>query len=146
LDKLYAAAGEVLSNEKLTNWMLKAIKYYYMPLKGIGLGGIVVELTADLIRLPKELFDTIAGFKASAAAGSAAACATTTQDPDINEATPDAVARYFPALTGQHYSPHVTIGVGTIDYLDALLAAPFPPSRSHLSERPSTSSAITVLR
>ncbi len=29
-------------------------------------------------------------------------------------------------LRGEHYSPHVTIGVGTVDYLNALLAAPFP--------------------
>jgi hypothetical protein len=52
--------------------------------------------------------------------------ATTRQDPEINQATLDAVATYFPAHTGEHYSPHVTIGVGTVDYLNALLAAPFP--------------------
>jgi hypothetical protein len=126
LDKLYAATGEVLANEKVTSWKLKAFKYYYMLLKGIGLGGILVEPTADLIRLQKELFDTIAPFKAPATDGSAAAYATTPQDTDINQATLDAVATYFPAHTGEHYSPHVTIGVGTIDYLDALLAAPFP--------------------
>ena len=126
LDKLYAAASEVLASEKVRSWKLKAIKYYYMPLKGIGLGGIVIEPTADLIRLQKELFDTIAPFKAPASAGSAAAFATTPQDPEINQATLDAVATYFPGHTGEHYSPHVTIGVGTTDYLDALLAAPFP--------------------
>jgi hypothetical protein len=38
----------------------------------------------------------------------------------------DAVATYFAAHRGEHYTPHVTIGVGTIPYLDALLAAPFP--------------------
>jgi hypothetical protein len=126
LDKLYTAAGDVLANEKVKSWKLKAFKYYYMPMKGIGLGGIVVEPTADLIRLQKELFDTIAPFKAPASAGSSAAYATTPQDPGINQATLDAVATYFPAHTGEHYSPHVTIGVGTVEYLDALLAAPFP--------------------
>jgi hypothetical protein len=126
LDQLYLAAGKVLANEKVTSWKLNAFKYYYMPLKGIGLGGIVVEPTADLIRLQKELFDTIAPFAAPASAGSAAAYATTPQDTEINQATLDAVATYFPAHTGEHYSPHVTIGVGTIDYLDALLAGPFP--------------------
>jgi hypothetical protein len=126
LDKLFEAAGRVLAGEKVTNWKLNAFKYYYMPLKGIGLGGILVEPTADLVRLQKELFDTIAPFAAPAGSGSAAAYATTPQDPDINQATLDAVATYFPAHTGEHYSPHVTIGVGTIDYLDALLAAPFP--------------------
>jgi hypothetical protein len=28
--------------------------------------------------------------------------------------------------SGEHYSPHVTIGVGTVDYLNALVSAPFP--------------------
>jgi hypothetical protein len=126
LGQIYLAAGKVLANENVTNWELTAFKYYYMPLKGIGLGGIVVKPTADLIGLQKELFEAIAPFAAPASAGSAAAYATTPEDAEINQGTLDAVATYFPAHTGEHYSPHVTIGVGTVDYLDALLAAPFP--------------------
>jgi hypothetical protein len=126
LDQLFAAAGEVLSKEKVTSWKLKAFKYYYMPLKDIGLAGIVVEPTADLVRLQMELIDTIAPFRSPAREGTAAAYATTPRDPEINQATLDAVATYFPGHTGEHYSPHVTIGVGTVDYLNALLAAPFP--------------------
>jgi len=42
LNELFTAAGKVLSKEKVTTWKLKAFKYYYMPLKEIGLGGIVV--------------------------------------------------------------------------------------------------------
>jgi hypothetical protein len=126
LDKLYAAVGKVLVNEKVMSWKLKAFKYYYMPLKKIGLGGIVVEPTADLVRLQKELIDTIEPFRAPFSARSAAAYVTTLQDPDINQAALDAVVTYFPSHTGEHYSPHVTIGVGMVDYLDALLAAPFP--------------------
>jgi hypothetical protein len=38
----------------------------------------------------------------------------------------NAVATYFSEHSGEHYNPHVTIGVGTIVYLNALLAAPFP--------------------
>jgi hypothetical protein len=126
LDKLFAAAGEVLSKENVTNWKLKAFKYYYMPLKNIGLAGIVVEPTVELIQLQTELIETIAPFRAPASEGSAAAYATNAEDPEINQATLDAVATYFPGHTGEHYSPHVTIGVGTVDYLNALLAAPFP--------------------
>src|SRR5208282_2665173 len=56
LDELFAAAGKVLASEKVMSWKLKAFKYYYIPLKAIGLGGILVEPTADLIRLQQELF------------------------------------------------------------------------------------------
>ena len=124
LDKVYAAAGKVLASEKVMSWKLKAFKYYYIPLKEIGLGGIVVEPTADLVRLQKKLIDTLAPFMSPT--GTAAAYATTPDDPDINQATLNAVATYLSEHTGEHYSPHVTIGVGTVDYLNALLAAPFP--------------------
>jgi hypothetical protein len=126
LDKIYTAAGKVLASEKVTSWKLKAIKYYYIPLKEIGLGGIVVEPTADLIRLQKELIDATAPFMAPASSGTAAAFVTTPEEPEINQPTIDAVATYLSGHTGEHYSPHVTIGVGTVEYLDALLAAPFP--------------------
>jgi hypothetical protein len=125
LEKVYAATAKVLASEKVTSWKLTAIKYYYMPLKEVGLGGIVVQPTADMIRLQKEFIDALTSFMAPASAGSVAAFATTPQDPDINQATLDAVATYFSGHTGEHYSPHVTIGVGTVDYLNALLAAPF---------------------
>jgi hypothetical protein len=45
---------------------------------------------------------------------------------DNKLATLDAVATYLGGHTGEHYFPQVTIGVGTVEYLDALLAAPFP--------------------
>jgi hypothetical protein len=124
LDKTYAALEKVLATEKVLSWKMKAFKYYYMPLKEIGLGGIVVEPTADMIRLQKKLIDALTQFMSPT--GSAAAFATTAADPVINEATLNAVATYFSQHTGEHYSPHVTIGVGTVDYLNALLAAPFP--------------------
>jgi hypothetical protein len=65
-------------------------------------------------------------WRGSSRAGTAAAFKTTAHDPDINQPTIDAVATYFAEHRGEHYSPHVTIGVGTIDYLNALVAAPFP--------------------
>ena len=126
LDEVFAGASKVLAGEKVMSWKLKAFKYYYIPLKEIGLGGILVQPTPDLIRLQDELFDAIGKFMAPGSSGTAAAFMTTPQSPDINQATLDAVATYLSEHTGEHYSPHVTIGVGTAKYLDRLLAAPFP--------------------
>src|SRR5271154_2105234 len=126
LEKVYAAVAKVLASEAVKSWKVTAFKYYYIPLKEIGLGGILVQPTADMIRLQDELFAAIGKFMAPGSSGTAAAFMTTPQSPDINQATLDAVATYFAAHRGEHYSPHVTIGVGTIDYLNALLAAPFP--------------------
>jgi hypothetical protein len=123
LEKIYSTAAEVLATEKILSWKMKAFKYYYIPLKAIGLGGIVVEPTPDMVRLQKKLIDALEPFMSPT--GSDAAYAKTPSAPEINQATLDAVATYLSEHTGEHYSPHVTIGVGTAEYLDALLAAPF---------------------
>ena len=123
LDKVYAAAGKVLADEKVTSWKLKGFKYYYIPWKDIGLGGIVVEPTDDLLRLQQELIDAVAPFTEKT--GTAAAFVTTPEDPGINQPTIDYVAAFVPEATGKKFNPHVTIGVAPQDYLKEMLAEPF---------------------
>ena len=83
LDEMFAAASKVLASEKVMSWKLKAFQYHYIPLKEIGLGGILVEPTADLIRLQDKLFEAIGKFWAPASSGNAAAFRTTPEDPNI---------------------------------------------------------------
>jgi hypothetical protein len=123
LDKVYAAAGQVLTDEKVTSWKLKAFKYYYIPWKDIGLAGIVVEPTDDLLRLQQELIEAVAPFTEKT--GTAAAYVITPEDPDINQPTIDYVATFVPKETGKKFNPHVTIGIGPQDYLKEMLAEPF---------------------
>jgi hypothetical protein len=73
LDEISAAASKVLASEKVMSWKLTAFKYYYIPMKEIGLGGILVQPTPDLIRLQGELFDAIGKFMAPGSSGTAAA-------------------------------------------------------------------------
>lgn len=123
LDKVFAAAAQVFAKEDPTSWKLKALKYYYIPDKSIGLAGIVIEPTPDLLRLQKELIDAVTPF--TAPTGTAAAYVTTPQDPDIVAPLIEYVRVFVPDHSGDHYSPHVTTGIGTIEDLDALLAKPF---------------------
>jgi hypothetical protein len=95
LDDVFAAASKVLASEPITSWKLKAFKYYYIPLKEIGLGGILVEPTTDLIRLQEELFEAIGKYFAPASSGTVPAFATTPANPEINQPTINAVATYF---------------------------------------------------
>jgi hypothetical protein len=125
LPKIHDAVQKTLGTEQVLSWKMQAVKYYYLPLPPIGLGGIVIQPTAGMIRLQKKLIDALAQYLSPT--GSAAAFATTAADPTINEATLHAVGTYFSEHTGEHYNPHVTIGVGTVEYLDALLAGPFAP-------------------
>src|ERR1700735_965225 len=57
LPTIYAATEKVLAQEKYTDWKLTAFKYYYIPAGPIGLAGIVVEPTTDLLRLQQAIID-----------------------------------------------------------------------------------------
>ena len=102
---------------------LKAVKYYYAPDKELGVAGIVVEPTQELLDLQQRLIDAVAPFTVEA--GTAAAFVTTPQDPDINQLTIDYVAAFVPEASGNHFNPHVTVGVATKKYLEEMLAEPF---------------------
>jgi acid phosphatase (class A) len=124
LDKAYAAAGNVLINKKITDWKLKAFKYYYIPDKDIGVAGIVIEPTADLLKLQQELIEAVAPYTVNT--GTTDAFASTPENPDIQPpAMLDYVAAFVPKYSGKHFNPHVTIGVASQDYLKGMLAEPF---------------------
>ena len=123
LDKVYEAVGKVLAEEKPTTWKLKAYKYYYIPWKDIGLAGIVIEPTDDLIRYQQKLIDAVAPFTVKT--GTASAFVTTKEDPEINQPTIDYVATFVPDATGKKFNPHVTIGLASQDYLKKMLDAKF---------------------
>jgi hypothetical protein len=123
LDKVYEAVGKVLAEEKPTSWKLKAYKYYYIPWKDLGLAGIVIEPTADLLRYQKKLIDAVAPFTEKT--GTAAAFATTEEDPEINQPTINYVAAFVPDETGERFNPHVTIGLAPEEYLKGLLDEKF---------------------
>jgi len=123
LDEVYEAVGKVLAEEKPSTWKLKAYKYYYLPWKDVGLAGIVIEPTDDLIRYQKKLIDTVEPFTVKT--GDAAAFVTTKEDPDINQPTIDYVATYVPDQTGKKFNPHVTIGLAPQDYLKKMLEEKF---------------------
>jgi hypothetical protein len=122
LPKVYDIADKVLAKEDYTTWKLTAFKYYYIPMGPTGLGGIVVKPTPDLLRLQQELIDAVAPYTVKTA--TAAAFYTTPAEPDINPSVIDYIAGFM-NHTGENFSPHVTIGVGTKDFLDAMLAKPF---------------------
>lgn len=123
LDKIYAAVGKVLAEEKPAAWKLKAYKYYFLSWNDIGLAGIVIEPTGDLIRYQQKLLAAVEPFTVKT--GTAAAFVTTKEEPDINQPTLDYVAAFVPEETGKKFNPHVTIGVAPQDYLKKLLEEKF---------------------
>jgi 2'-5' RNA ligase len=123
LDKIYAAANAVLAKEKPTAWMLKATKFYYIPSPPVGLAGIVVEPTEDLHRLQDELITAIEPY--TVRTGTPAAFFSDEGGRDIQNELIDYVTNFVTDAAGKRFNPHVTIGVGMVDYLDRMLAEPF---------------------
>jgi 2'-5' RNA ligase superfamily len=123
LDRIYETVGKVLAGEKPAAWKLKAYKYYYIPWKDIGLAGIVIEPTDDLINFQQKLIDAVAPY--TERTGTAAAFVTTKEDLDINQPTIDYVGSYVPNQTGKKFNPHVSIGLASQDYLKNMLEEKF---------------------
>ena len=102
---------------------MTAFKCYYVPLGPVGLAGIVAEPTPDLLRLQQELIGAAGPYTVRTA--TAAAFYTTPAEPDISQAVIDYIAAAPANITGKNFSLHVTIGLGTTEFLDVMLAAPF---------------------
>lgn len=123
LDKVFDAVGDVLAGEKPATWRLTAYRYYFIPWKEIGLAGIVIRPTPDLIRFQQKLVKALARFEVKM--GTAAAFVTTKDDPDINQPTLDYVEDFVPHETGKKFNPHVTIGIAPQEYLKQMLDEKF---------------------
>lgn len=125
LEKVYAAISRAVVAENPSSWQLKAYKYYYIPAGPIGLAGIVVEVTDDLLRLQQKIVDAVAPF--SVATATADAFFKLPSEPPLHEVPflIQYVGAFVPEHSGKNFMPHVTVGVGLKAFLDAMLAAPF---------------------
>lgn len=125
LDKVYAAAGEVLARANVTAMRLEAFKYYYVPTQDLGLSGIVAKPTPELLELQADIIAAVAPFTVET--GDSSAFFTTPDDPSIDPFLIQYVSTFVPKNSGEHFSPHVSTGLAPQTYLDKLLAEPFEP-------------------
>src|SRR5271170_696944 len=128
LPKVYATADKVIAKANPTSFKLTAYKYDHigeakMGDEIVGVGNILVKPTPELLKLQQELADAIKPFEATT--GTKAAFVTTPQAPNISDALIHYVAVFVPEHSGDHYVPHVSIGVGTIDFLTTFSSKPF---------------------
>jgi hypothetical protein len=122
LDKVYAAVGKVFASANVTGLKLEAFKLYYIPDKDLGLSGIVIKPTPELIKLEMQVIDAVTPFAVKT--GTSAAFVTG----DVPEVLPALIAyvsEFVPKSSGEHFHPHVSTGVAPKEYLDKMLAEPF---------------------
>jgi len=119
LDAVTAALTKLFATEQPTELQLKAKGYEYTIWSGVAVTIFVVERTPELIRLQQKVSDTVAPFSVSG--GTAAAFIDTPSNSEIV----GYVEQFVPKSSGEHYFPHVTLGVAHEDFVKQLKAAPF---------------------
>jgi 2'-5' RNA ligase len=123
LDEVAKAVAEVPRTEQAMNWECRAIGYYALADKNLRLVGIVIEPTEDLRRLQQRIIDAVAPFAVEQGTGEA--FAPRQDGAPIGQQTVDYVNNFVGPRTGMNYHPHLTVGIGTGDFVDALKAEPF---------------------
>jgi hypothetical protein len=122
LPRVQGATGGLLDAASPIAWQLTAIGRYYLPTDGMGLAGITIRPTPDLLRLQAALVEAMAPFTRRGATAAAF------DGPGIPATSADAVAYidgFATDRTGARYNPHVTTGLGQEAFVRAMVAEPF---------------------
>jgi hypothetical protein len=122
LAEVLIAVAQVFAHIDLATIELEANGYYYLPVQGLGLAGITVGATPALLDLQARLISVVSAYSQSQADRHAFVDApdTATIGPTISY-----IAAFVSEHAGAAHNPHVSVGVGSEDYVQALVAAPF---------------------
>ena len=125
LDKVFAAVKQVGGALNPAGMELKTTGYHYVPVQGLGLAGITIAPTPELLKYQQAIVDAVAPY--SAQEGTAAAFVQNTDGTPVNEGVVPYVNGFVPQHIGKDYSPHVTVGLGKEDFVKQMMAAPYTP-------------------
>jgi acid phosphatase (class A) len=125
LEKVYAAAGQVLAAANVTAMKLEAFTYYYAPAGADGVAGICAKPTPEIIKLQADIVAAVKPYLAET--GPIGAFTAPHGDAATDAALIGYVATFADKLTGENFNPHVSTGVASKEYLDQMLAEPFVP-------------------
>lgn len=123
LEKVKVAVGRVVAEMKPTTIRLSAHGYYYIPWEGLGLAGITMAITPELLAFQQKLIDALAPFEVKQ--GKAAAFVPNADGTPINDPTVAYVNAFVPAHSGKNFLPHVTVGLGHEAFVKKLTTEPF---------------------
>jgi len=125
LDKVHAAAGEVIARANVTTLKLEAVKFYYAPGGAVGVAGIVATPTPAIIKLQADIIAAVKPFMVET--GTIGAFTAPHDDPALDAALIQYVSTFVAKQAGDNFNPHVSTGVAPKEYLDKMLAEPFKP-------------------
>ncbi len=125
LDNVYAAVGKVLAGANVKAMKLDATKRYYLPAGELGVAGIVIKPTAELLKLQADIIAAVSPF--TEATGPIGAFTAGHENPAIDTMMIDYVSTFVEDAAGEKFNPHVSTGTAPRADLDKLVAEPFTP-------------------
>lgn len=123
LASVLAAVDRVRSMADTSKMQMRTTGLYHIPSGKIGLAGIVVEPSSDLIALQQAMIEAVNPFARPGGEASAFV-------PDPTGAAFDPmlfkyVETFVPSQTGEKFNPHVTIGIAPLGWLEQREKQPF---------------------
>ena len=123
LPKIYAAVGKVIAQSNVTSMKLEAFKYYYAPGGELGVAGICARPTPEILKLQADVIAAVEPFAVET--GPITAFTAPQDTAALNADLIAYVTTFVPKMTGEHFNPHVSVGVAPREYLDKMDAEPF---------------------
>ncbi len=115
LDAVLAALDEIRATVDLDSLTMTANGLYHIPSGELGLAGITIEPTEELVALQRAVIEAVNSYDAGAADEEAYVpdLTGTPFDPFLFEY----VETFVPKQTGPNFNPHVTIGLAPQNWL-----------------------------
>jgi len=124
LPRVLAAVDAVRRSHDLSQLEMRATGLYHPDWGGIGLEAIAIEPSEELLALQQAVIEAVTPFAKSG--GGESAFVPDTSGTPFEPTLFGYVGTFVPDQTGERFNPHVTVGIGPLDWLDELEQQPFP--------------------
>lgn len=118
LPKVLTAVDKVKSDFDLGSLKLTATGLYHIRWGTIGLAGIVIEPSAQLLALQGAIIDAVNDYARTG--GEESAFVPDTSGTPFDPVLFEYVETFVPSQIGDNFNPHVTIGLAPLDWLEEL--------------------------
>ena len=123
LPKVLAAVDKVRSQFDISRTQMTATGLYHIPSGKIGLAGIVIEPSEQLLALQRAIIVAVNVYARTG--GGASAFVPDKSGTAFDPLLFKYVEAFVPSQTGAHFNPHVTIGVAPLSWLKEQEQRPF---------------------
>ncbi len=124
LPRIQDATAGVLAAMSPKAWRLTAAGRYYFPTGELGLAGITIRPTPELLALQAAVIAAMAPFTRR---GDTAGAFDGPDDPSVRATITAYIDGFATERAGRNFNPHVSTGLGREAFVRAMVAEPFPP-------------------